>query len=137
MGRDALGVGFVGYGWISRAHAHALHTLNHVAPLDREIRLVSIAGRREEPLEAAARELGFARRTTSVDELLDDPEVDVVANLTAAGGHAEPTIAALRRGKPVLCEKPLGVNAEEAATMLDAAESAGVTAATGFNYRYV
>ena len=72
MGRDALGVGFLGYGWISRAHAHALHTLNHLAPLGKETRLVSIAGRRREPLEAAARELGFRRWTTSWEELLDD-----------------------------------------------------------------
>ena len=137
MGRDALGVGFHGYGWISRAHAHALHTLNHLAPLAKEIRLVSIAGRRSEPLEAAARELGFERWTTSWEELLDDPEVDVVANLTAVQGHAEPTIAAVRRGKPVFCEKPLGASAGEALAMLEAAESAGVTTATGFNYRYV
>ncbi len=137
MGRDALGVGFLGYGWISRTHAHALHTLNHLSPLAKEIRLVSIAGRRWEPLEAAARELGFERWTTSWEELLDDPEVDVVANLTAVQGHAEPTIAALRRGKPVFCEKPLGANAGEALAMLEAAESAGVTTATGFNYRYV
>jgi predicted dehydrogenase len=137
MGRDALGVGFLGYGWISRAHAHALHTLNHLAPLAKEIRLISIAGRRAEPLEAAARELGFQRWTTSWEELLDDPEVDVVANLTAVQGHAEPTIAALRRGKPAFCEKPLGADAGDALAMLEAAESAGVTNATGFNYRYV
>src|SRR5918995_4045361 len=137
MGRDAIGVGFLGYGWISRAHAHALHTLNHVAPLAKEIRLVSIAGRRDEPLHGAARELGFERFTTSVEDLLDDPEVHVVANLTAVAGHAESTIAALARGKPVLCEKPLGATAEEARAMLEAAVSAGVTNATGFNYRYV
>jgi predicted dehydrogenase len=137
MGRDSLGVGFLGYGWISRAHAHALHTLNHLAPLAKEIRLVSIAGRRAEPLEAAAGELGFERWTTSWEELLDDPEVDVIANLTAVQGHAEPTIAALRRGKPVFCEKPLGADAAEARAMFEAAESAGVTTATGFNYRYV
>jgi len=35
----------------SRAHAHALHTLNHIAPLERPARLVSIAGRRQEPTE--------------------------------------------------------------------------------------
>jgi predicted dehydrogenase len=137
MGRDAIGVGFLGYGWISRAHAHALHTLNHVSPLAKRVRLVSIAGRRAEPLEAAARELAFERSTTSWEELLDDPDVDVVANLTAVQGHAEPTIAALRHGKPVFCEKPLGANAAEASAMLQAAETAGVTNATGFNYRYV
>ncbi len=137
MARDAIGVGFVGYGWISRAHAHALHTLGHVDPLPKRIRLVSIAGGREEPLEASARELGFDRWTTSVDELLEDPEVDVVANLAAAEGHAGPTIAACERGKHVLCEKPLGMDAAEARAMLDAAEDEGVTHACGFNYRYV
>ena len=137
MPADTIGIGFVGYGWISRAHAHALHTLNHLAPLRRRTCLVSIAGRRRQPLEAAARELGFERWTTSVDELVADPEVDVVAVLTAAEGHAEPALAALAAGKPVLCEKPLATDASEARALLDAADEAGVTHATGFNYRYV
>jgi predicted dehydrogenase len=136
MAGDTIGVGVVGYGWITRAHAHALHTLNHIAPLSRPIRLVTIAGRRAEPLEAAARELGFERRTTDVEELVDDGDVDVVAVLTAAEGHAEPVQAALAAGKPVLCEKPLGVGEDESRAMLDAAEDAGVTHACGFNYRY-
>jgi predicted dehydrogenase len=134
---ETIGIGFVGYGWISRAHAHALHTLNHLEPLAKRIRLVSIAGRRAEPLEAAARELGFERWTTDWQELAEDPEVDVLANLTAAEGHVEPTIGALERGKAVLCEKPLATSVAGARAMLDAAEDAGATSATGFNYRYV
>jgi predicted dehydrogenase len=137
MSRDAIGVGFLGYGWISRAHAHALHTLNHVSPLEKEIRLVAIAGRRREPLERMARELGFPRATTNWEELIEDPAVDVIATLTAVEGHAEPSIAALEAGKPVFCEKPLAVDAQEALAMLEAAEAAGVVNATGFNYRYV
>ena len=137
MGSDAVGVGVIGYGWISRAHAHALHTLNHIDPLPKRVRLVAMAGPRAEPLERAARELGFERWTTSWEELLDDPEVDVVANLLALEGHAEPSIAALERGKPVLCEKPLGVDSAQARTMRDAAAAAGVANAVGFNYRYV
>jgi predicted dehydrogenase len=135
--RDAIGVGVLGYGWITRAHAHALHTLNHLEPLPRRVRLVSLAGRRPEPLEAAARELGFERWTTSWEELVDDPEVDVVANLNAVGGHAEPSLAALAAGKPVLCEKPLGATLDEARALRDAAEEAGVANAVGYNYRYV
>ena len=137
MTGDTIGIGFVGYGWISRAHAHALHTLNHLAPLAKRTRLVSIAGRRLEPLEAAARELGFERWTTNLDELVADPDVDVVAVLSAAEGHLEATLAAIAAGKPVLCEKPLGVDAAEAQAMLEAAEDAGVRHACGFNYRYV
>ncbi len=137
MVRDAIGVGVLGYGWITRAHAHALHTLNHLEPLPRRVRLVSLAGRRPEPLEAAARELGFERWTTSWEELVDDPEVDVVANLNAVEGHEEPSLAALAAGKPVLCEKPLGATLDEARALRDAAEEAGVANAVGFNYRYV
>jgi predicted dehydrogenase len=135
--RPSIGVGFIGYGWISRAHAHALHTLGHVAPPDARIRLVAIAGRRPEPLEAARRELGFERSTTDWRELVDDPEIDVVANLAALDGHVEPTLAALAAGKHVLCEKPLAAEEADARAMLEAALEAGVVHATGFNYRYL
>jgi predicted dehydrogenase len=135
--RDAVGVGVLGYGWISRAHAHALHTLNHLDPPPARVRLVALAGRRPEPLEAAANELGFERWTTSWEDLLGDPEVDAVANLNALEGHFEPTLAAIRAGKAVFCEKPLAATLDDARTLRDAAEEAGVTNAVGFNYRYV
>jgi predicted dehydrogenase len=137
VSRTSIGVGFIGYGWISRAHAHALHTLNHLCPLPARIRLVSIAGPREEPLEAAAQELGFERRTTRWEELVADGEVDVVANLSALEGHAEPTIAAAAAGKAVFCEKPLGSDEAASRAMLGAAADAGVPHACGFNYRYL
>jgi predicted dehydrogenase len=137
MERDAIGVGVLGYGWITRAHAHALHTLNHLDPLPRRIRLVALGGRRREPLEAAARELGFERWATSWEDVVDDPEVDVIANLTAVAGHVEPSLAALGAGKPIFCEKPLAPTLDEARSLRDAAEDAGVTNAVGFNYRYV
>jgi predicted dehydrogenase len=134
---ERIGIGFVGYGWIARAHAHALHALNHVAPLRRRVELVSIAGRTPERVSAAAAELGFARWTTDWDEVVEDEEVDVVCVVAANEAHAPASIAALERGKPVLCEKPLGLDADEASAMLDSAVEAGVTNAVGFNYRYV
>ena len=101
------------------------------------MRLVALAGRRREPLEAAAKELGFERWTTSWEDLLGDPEVDAVANLNALDGHFEPTLGRLRAGKAVFCEKPLAATLDDARTLRDAAEEAGVTNAVGFNYRYV
>jgi predicted dehydrogenase len=137
MPGDTIGVGFVGYGWISRAHAHALHTLNHIRPLPKRIRLVAMAGRTPERVEPVASELGFERWTTDWRDIVDDPAVDVVANVAANEAHAAPSIAALQAGKRVLCEKPLGVDAAEALAMALAARGAGVTNACGFNYRYV
>jgi predicted dehydrogenase len=135
--RESLGVGFIGSGWMGRAHAHALHTINHVAPLRKRIRLVVNAGRRPDRVERAAHGLGFERWTTSWEDVVEDPEVEVVANLTPNHLHAAPSIAALQLGKPVLCEKPLARDAAEASEMLAAAESAGVTHSCGFNYRFV
>ena len=98
--RETLGVGVIGTGWISRAHAHALQTLNHVAPLPVEIRLVSISGRREDAAPAAAGEIGLERWTTSREEIVAEDSVDVVANLTAVDTHAEPCLAGHPPGKP-------------------------------------
>jgi len=125
------------HGWIARTHAHALHTINHLAPLPRRIRLVSIAGRDAHGLATAARELGFERWTTSWEELVEDVEVEVVAVVAAIPAHAPVSIATAKLGKHVLCEKPVGANADESQEMLAAVEKAGVTHACGFNYRFV
>jgi predicted dehydrogenase len=132
-----LGVGFIGSGWMARSHAHALHSINHLAPLEKTAELVAIAGRRADQVAGVARELGFARWTTDWRQVVADPEVEVVADLAPNDVHAGPILAALELGKPVLCEKPLGRDAQEARTMLDAARTAGVTHACAFNYRFV
>ncbi len=137
MSGDYLRVGLLGAGFITRAHGHALHTIGHIAPLDRPVRIEMLAARRRGPGEAMARELGIERFTTDWEAVVNDPSVDVVANLLGAGAHREATEAALALGKPVLCEKPLGADRFEAHALKVAAANAGVQAATGFNYRYV
>ena len=137
MSSDAIGIGVIGYGWIARAHVHALHTIGHIAPLERPLRLVAMSGRHAEGVGPVADELGFERWTTSWQELVEDEEVEVVAVAAANEVHAPASIAALELGKPVLCEKPLGVEGDEAAEMAAAASAAGVTSACGFNYRFM
>jgi len=63
--------------------------------------------------------------------------VDVFYNLGPNHVHAEPSIAALEAGVPVLCEKPLAPTLDEAAAMRDAAADADVPAGTAFNYRFI
>jgi predicted dehydrogenase len=137
MTRPEIRVGLVGTGWIVRAHAHALHTLNHLAPLPARIRLASIYGRRAESVAVVAAELGVEHWTTDWRELADDPEIDVIGNAGPNALHAPVSLAALQAGKHVLCEKPLATTGEEAAAMARAAERADVVAACGFNYRFV
>ena len=134
---DRIRIGLLGAGWITRAHGHALHTLNHVTPLARPIELTALAARTPDRGAAMARDLGIERFTTDWREVVDDPDIDVIAVLLGETAHLEATDAALALGKPVLCEKPLGRDRFEAAAMLDAARRAGVHAAVGFNYRYM
>src|SRR5439155_18814209 len=59
------------------------------------------------------------------DAALEDPAVDVVYIATPVFLHAPQTIAALRAGKHVLCEKPMAMNYDEARRMTGAAREAG------------
>ena len=76
------------------------------------------------------------RAYADADELLADPGIDAVYVATPTVSHSELTIAAARRGKHVLCEKPLGLNAEEAAEMVRVCEEEGVTLGHGTMMRY-
>lgn len=69
-------------------------------------------------------------------ELIQRDDIDAVIVSTPPSLHMEMTVAALDKGKHVLCEKPLARNTGECQTMLDAAERNGRFLATGFNYRF-
>jgi D-xylose 1-dehydrogenase (NADP+, D-xylono-1,5-lactone-forming) len=71
----------------------------------------------------------------SYAELLNSPDVDAVYNALPNSMHHEWTLAALKAGKHVLCEKPLASDAQQAREMFDAAERAGRVLVEAFMYR--
>lgn len=72
---------------------------------------------------------------SSYEELLKDPEIDVVSVMTPNYTHAEISIAALYAGKHVLCEKPMAVTLKECEAMVRAAEVSGKKLMIGQNQR--
>ena len=120
---------------MGKAHANALARLPMFFPEAPAVERHTLVGRDEVALAEAAERFGFAHTATDWEAALD--EVDVFYNLGPNHVHAEPSIAALEAGVPVLCEKPLAPTVEEAAAMRDAAAATGVTAGTAFNYRFV
>jgi len=130
-----LTVGMLGYRFMGRAHANALARLPMFFPDAPAVERDVLIGRDEQALAEAADRLGFARTATDWREVVDD--VDVFYNLGPNHLHAEPSIAALEAGVPVLCEKPLAADDAAAERMADAAAEAAVPTATAFNYRYV
>jgi predicted dehydrogenase len=131
----ALDVGILGYGFMGRAHSNAIARLPMFFPDAPAVNRAVLVGRDESALADAAERLGFDRIATDWRDVVD--EVDVFYNLGPNHVHAEPTIAALEAGTPVLCEKPLARTVPEAEEIAAAAADAAVPAGTAFNYRFV
>lgn len=89
------------------------------------LRLAGVFDRDPERLAAFARCWGD-RAYASLADLIADPVVEIVLNLTDPESHAEVTLAAIAGGKHVYTEKPLGLTADEAMRLRDAARAAGV-----------
>jgi len=82
-------------------------------------KFTAIASRQLEKAQAAARRLGLEKAYGSYEELLADPDVDAVYLPLPNHLHVLWAIKALKAGKHVLCEKPLGLNAAEAQELLE------------------
>jgi predicted dehydrogenase len=130
-------VGLLGSAFMGHAHSLGLRAVDGVAhELGVRPRLLALAARDPDRLEAARARFGWEEATTDWRALVDDPRIDLFDNAGPNALHAEPTIAAVRSGKHVFCEKPLGLDADEAHRMWSAAEAAGVVHMTAFNYRF-
>jgi len=98
--------------------------------------MVAIAGRSAEKARAFKDKYGFKRAYDSYDALLDDPEIEAVYIPLPNDMHCEWTIKALEKGKHVLCEKPLAVNAAQAEAMFRAAKANHVHLMEAFAYQH-
>jgi predicted dehydrogenase len=133
-----VGVGMLGYAFMGKAHSHAYKTIPYMMyPPPAIPRLEAIAGRNEAAVAEAARRYGYAKYFTDWRAMLEDSAVQLLDNGGPNNLHAEPSILAAQMGKHVLCEKPLGRTAEEARSMWNAVEKAGVKHMAAFNYRFV
>ena len=116
---DPHRVGIVGLGHISG---------QYLATLGRhpDVRIVAVADLDASRSAGVAAGLGEARALT-VEELLDDPEVQTVLNLTIPAAHAEIALAAIAHGKDVYGEKPLAATFTDARSIIDRAAATGRT----------
>src|SRR5207253_6634519 len=118
MPGSRIAVGVIGCGVISGTY---LETSKLFDILD----VVACADLDPERARAKAEQYGIPR-ACSVAELLADPQIAIVLNLTVPKAHAEVAMAAIAAGKSVYNEKPLAISREDARRMLDAARGAGV-----------
>ena len=132
MPGDRIGVGIIGanvrYGWGTRAHIPALAALP-------EFDVVAVATTRMETARETADRHGIPNAFDSAQALVEHPDVELVLVCVRVPSHHALTSAALRAGKHVFTEWPLGANTDEARELRDLAESAGVRHMVGLQAR--
>ena len=114
---------------IADYHAHAIA---HVTGA----RLTGIATRTADNARAFAAKHQVPVVTSSIDELVARPDIDVICVTTPSGAHLEPALAAVRAGKHVVVEKPIEITTERADVLLRAADAAKVVVLPIFQSRY-
>jgi predicted dehydrogenase len=124
---QTLGAAIVGAGFIGRVHARSARLAG--------ARIAGVATSTPERSREAAERLG-APPYADAEALVTAPDVDVVHLCTPNHVHAPLARAALEAGKHVVCEKPLALDAAEAAALAEAADAAGTVATVPFVYRY-
>lgn len=120
--------GIIGCGMISNFHAKAVADIAG-AQVTACYDTVSAAA------DAFAQRMG-CRAYQNLDQMLADPEIDVVTICTPSGAHLEPAVAAARHGKHVIVEKPLEVTVERCDEIITACRQAGVVLSTIFPSRF-
>jgi xylose dehydrogenase (NAD/NADP) len=124
----------VQWGVVSTAHINAKF-LAGVAQSD-ECDVLAVASREADRAATYARENGIERSYGSYEQLLDDPDVEVVYISLPNSLHVQWTERALRKGKHVLCEKPLSRRVADVEALFDVAESANRVLMEAFMWRH-
>ena len=106
-----------------------LHAVRRLMPgfaLARNCKVVALSRRDSHKAREAAAHYAIPHLFASTEELCRCPEVDAVLVATPNACHLQDVLAAVAAGKPVLCEKPMGMDAEQCRRMVEAAHKAGV-----------
>ena len=121
--------GIVGVGFVGPHHVEAVRRLGFVE-------VVAVADANAEIAGRKAAQLRIPRAYGSYQDLVSDPDIDVVDIATPTWLHHPIAMAAIAAGKHVIVDKPMALTAVQAREMRDAARVAGVVNAVTFNYRY-
>jgi predicted dehydrogenase len=128
--RDFIGIGMIGAGFARSTQIPGFRACEGA-------RVVAIASGHRENAERVASEFGIEQVANDWREVIARDDVDLVSIVTPPVTHLEMTLFALDAGKAVLCEKPMAMNAEEAAAMHARAREKGLLALIDHELRFL
>jgi predicted dehydrogenase len=118
----------IGTGFIGPVHVEALRRIG--------VPIAGILGSTAAKSTLAAHRLGLPKGYASLDELLDDKQVDVVHITSPNRLHFDQVSAVLAAGKHVMCEKPLAIDSEQSSRLVAMAALSGLVCGINYNIRY-
>ena len=123
-------VGIIGYGWVATAHIAAINasSLSQVTAI--------YSSRKLDSAELSARHGGKIDAYNDLDEMLADPDIQVVSVCSYPYDHAKQVIAAAKAGKHLIIEKPLCLSPKDLRAMQKAVEQTGIKTCVCFECRY-
>ena len=127
---EKIKAGIIGTGGISKFH------MNGYKSMPEFVDVVAVCDIDEAKVKAYAEAFHVPRYYTDYNEMMEKEQLDCVSVTTWNSAHKGATIAALRGGANVLCEKPMAMNAKEAKEMLDVAKETGKLLQIGFVRRF-
>jgi predicted dehydrogenase len=129
VSQDALRIGLIGPGQFAKSVLIPAFTKAGA-------QLELVGGGSGGSAVAAMRDFGFARVAANDAEVIEDPSVDAIVIATRHGSHADLATKALEHGKHVFCEKPLALDQDDLARVLEAARRSEGILLVGFNRRF-
>jgi predicted dehydrogenase len=127
--KDVVRIGIIGTGFARNVQIPAFQSCANA-------KIVSVASGSGANAEKTARQFGIPHFTDDWRETISRDDVDLICITTPPKLHHDMTLFAIQRGKHVLCEKPMAMNAAEAREMTDAAKRAGVLALIDHELRF-
>ncbi len=124
-----LKVGVIGVGGIAATHFPGWHNSPHTE-------LVALADMSSEVLARVAKEQNVSRTYAKTEDLINDPDIDIIDICTPSAYHAPLSIAALEAGKHVICEKPLAPKPADIQAMIQARDKSGKLLMTAQHFRF-
>jgi predicted dehydrogenase len=133
-----LNAAIIGYGFMGRTHTYGYKTIPlFYKNLPYRINLAAVCSGHYENAVKAADELGFKKAVSDVEEIFEDPSINIVNICTPNNLHYDQIKSAIKYGKHIYCDKPLTVTVREADELTELAEEKGIITQVALNYRFL
>jgi predicted dehydrogenase len=133
-----LKIGLLGFGFMGKTHAYAIDNLRYFFGEGyNDVKIKSVCTSRLETAENASRIYGIPGYTVNEDDVINDPDIDVIDVCTPNIFHYQSVKKALNAGKHVYCEKPLAVTYAQAKELSELCNSKGLKCQIVFNNRFM